>query len=253
VAGDVTGDGRADLVARMPDGTLWLNANGSSNTAPYSASSRIGVGWQGFSWFLAGDVTGGGRADVLASKPDGTLRLYINTGSNTAPYSGSSQRGTGWDGFSNVTLADVTGDGRADLLAAKSDGTLWLYTNGGSNSSPYSTAVRVGSGGRGFSWILAADVTGDRRADVVGVKADGTLWLYPNTGSNTAPCSGSTRIGSGWAPFTQIMVGDVTGDGRADLVASKADGTLWLYANGSSNTVPYSSGIRIGSGWQPFA
>jgi hypothetical protein len=149
-SGDVTGDGRADLVARRPDGTLWLYANGSSNTAPYSTGSLIGTGWQGFAWFLVGDVTGDGRADIVAAKPDGTLWLYTNGGDNTSPYSTGILIGSAWQQFNHVTLADVTGDGRADLVASKPDGTLWLYTNNGSNTSPYDTGIQIGVGWQPF-------------------------------------------------------------------------------------------------------
>jgi hypothetical protein len=252
-AGDVTGDGRADLVARRPDGTLWLYTNNGSNTAPYDNGTLIGDGWQIFTWYLAGDVTGDGRADIVAAKPDGTLWLYTNNGSTTSPYDSGALIGTAWEQFSRVTLADVTGDDRADVVAAKPDGTLWLYTNGGNNTSPYSTGILIGDGWQPFTRILGEDVTGDGRADIVGAKTDGSLWLYTNGGSNTAPYSTGSLIGDGWTMFDRIQAGDVTGDHRADLTATKPDGTLWLYTNGGSSTAPYSTGGLIGSGWQPFA
>ncbi|MFJ7213421.1 GH25 family lysozyme [Amycolatopsis sp. NPDC098790] len=251
-AGDVTGDGRADLVARMPDGSLSLYKNNGSNTSPYDSGTLVGSSWQGFSWFRAGDVTGDHRADIVAAKPDGSLWLYTNNGSSS-PYDTGTLIGSAWQQFSNVTLADVTGDGRADLVAAKPDGTLWLYTNNGSNTSPYSTGIQVGAGWEAFTSVLGEDVTGDHRADLVAAKPDGTLWLYTNGGSDTAPYSSGTQVGAGWAQFDRIQAGDVTGDGRADLTATKPDGTLWLYTNGGSNTAPYGSGTLIGSGWQNFA
>jgi hypothetical protein len=58
---------------------------------------------------------------------------------------------------------------------------------------------------------------------------------------------------SSWGQFRNITLTDVTGDGRADIVATKPDGTLWLYANGTSDTAPYSTGTQIGTGWQAFA
>ena len=39
------------------------------------------------------------------------------------------------------------------------------------------------------------------------------------------------QIGTGWQDFTQLALGDVTGDGLDDLIGVKADGSLWLAAN----------------------
>jgi GH25 family lysozyme M1 (1,4-beta-N-acetylmuramidase) len=91
VSGDVTGDGRSDMVARKPDGTLWLYTNGGSNTAPYATGTLIGTSWQNFRWFLTGDVTGDGRDDIIAAGSDGRLTLYTNGGSNTSPYATGNQ------------------------------------------------------------------------------------------------------------------------------------------------------------------
>jgi hypothetical protein len=253
VAGDVTGDARADLIARKPDGTLWLYTNGGSNTTPYGTVTQIGTGWQQLGWFVAGDVTGDGRADVVAERPDGTLWLYANGGSNTTPYGTVTQIGTGWQQFPNITLADVTGDGRADMVAARADGTLWLYANGGSNTTPYDTGVQIGTAWQQFTWILGGDVTADGRADIVAERPDGTLWLFINGGSNSAPYSTGIQIGVSWQQFNRIQLGDVTGDHRADIVASRPDGTLWLYTNGGSNSTPYGTGTQIGTGWQILA
>ncbi|MEU4745789.1 VCBS repeat-containing protein, partial [Actinosynnema sp. NPDC023658] len=198
--GDVTGDGKADLVARRADGTLWLYRNSGSAT-PYGTSTQIGVSWGQFAWFLAGDVDGDGRADIVAARPDGTLWLYTNNGGTTAPYSTGTQIGIGWQQFAHVVVEDVTGDGRGDIVAAGSDGALRLYTNGGDTTAPYSTGTQVGVGWQSFDRITLGDVDGDHRADIVATKPDGTLWQYLNGGSDTAPYSSGTQIGTGWQSF----------------------------------------------------
>jgi DNA-directed RNA polymerase subunit N (RpoN/RPB10) len=253
--GDVTGDGFADVLGRRPDGTLWLYPNGGadSSASPYTSLRQVGSGWQQFSHVLGADVTGDGKADIVAASPDGTLRVYVHGGDNAAPYSWGQVIGSGWQQFTHVTAADVTGDGKADIVAASPDGTLRVYVHGGDNAAPYSWGQVIGSGWQQFTHVTAADVTGDGKADIVAASPDGTLRLYAHGGDNAAPYSTGAVIGSGWQQFDRILATDVTGDDKADILATRPDGTLLLYSHGGDNAAPYSTGRAIGSGWNTLA
>ncbi|WP_434446814.1 CHAP domain-containing protein [Lentzea sp. E54] len=152
----------------------------------------------------------------------------------------------------------VTGDSFADLVARKADGTLWLYANNfvRDNGDAYSEARQIGNGWGNFNEIIGADVTGDGFTDLVARKADGTLWLYANNfvRDNGDAYSEARQIGNGWGNFDKVIGADVTGDGFTDLVARKADGTLWLYANNfvRDNGDAYSEARQIGNGWGNF-
>ncbi|MEV6963782.1 DUF1906 domain-containing protein, partial [Hamadaea sp. NPDC051192] len=60
-------------------------------------------------------------------------------------------------------------------------------------------------------------ITGDPYADLVGRKADGTLWLHSNNfvRDDGEPFYGSDgrKIGNGWGGYNQIVGADITGDG----------------------------------------
>ncbi|MFE2557206.1 hypothetical protein ACFXGT_14480 [Streptomyces sp. NPDC059352] len=92
-----------------------------------------------------------------------------------------------------------------------------------------------------WAWDGAVSATRDR---------SGVLWLYRGTGDRTAPLAGRTRIGGGWQVYDRIAAGgDVTGDGRPDLLATDKTGVLWLYPGTGNATTPFSARKRIGGGW----
>jgi hypothetical protein len=99
--GDFTGDGRGDVLARKPDGTLWLYAgNGRGGWA--AAGTKMGGGWQAFSQALpGGDRNGDGAADVLALRPDGVLLSFAGNGRGGWA-SGGQVIGYRWDRYNLV-------------------------------------------------------------------------------------------------------------------------------------------------------
>ncbi|NBH05118.1 VCBS repeat-containing protein [Amycolatopsis sp. SID8362] len=210
------------------------------------------------------DIDGDGEADLLGLKPDGALFYYHNDGTADGhPFSGSgTQIGTGFGVFDWINGADISGDGSADLLARKPDGSLWYYGNNRSHNAggvPFAgSGTQIGSGFDTFTRLDAADIDGDGAADLLGLKANGSLFYYHNDGTADGhPFNGSgTQIGTGFGVFDWIDGADVSGDGSADLLARKPDGSLWYYGNNRSQNpggVPFAgTGTQIGSGFAAF-
>ena len=160
--------------------------------------------------------------------------------------------GTGWQAFDTVFgTGDFSGDAKGDVLARRPDGSLWLYP--GTGSGTFFSGVRIGTGWQGFTSLLSpGDFSGDGVPDVLARKADGTLWLYAGDGHGRWAAAG-LRIGSGWQIFDTIeSPGDFTGDGNADVLARRTDGSLWLYA-GNGHGGWAAGGKQVGSGWQGYA
>ena len=253
--GDVDGDGRADLVVRQRDGSLWMYRNGGSVTHPFGHRVLIGTsGWNIFDRIMLADVTGDNRVDLIATSPDGTQWLYVNRHSLSRPFSGRSQTGlAGRQDFTAMVAGDFTGDGRADVLYRERNGVVRLAPDGGQSRWPDGARVGVGSW-NGYAQVAAGDIDGDGLADVVTTDARGVLWLFPNTGSAAAPLTTPTQIGlSGWTAFTTVLQADVDANGVPDLVGVRNDGSLWLYLGVNSATRPFPTAVKIGrSGWLGF-
>ncbi|HET6242128.1 MAG TPA: FG-GAP-like repeat-containing protein [Arthrobacter sp.] len=259
---DFNGDGTNDLAARRPDGSLWLYSN--TGHATLVTPRQIGTGWQIYDEIVGtGDADGDRAVDFVARQPDGSVFFYAGTVMRDEGYGDARKIGDfGWEVFNSLTATeDLNGDKIADLLARKPDGSLFFYPGNGSGA--YGTPRKIGDyGWEAFNALISVgDFNGDGKNDLIARKPDGTLWLYPGTGLIDAGNPGYAapkRIGDyGWDVFTALIgTGDFNGDGKNDLLARKADGSLWLYRGTgivSGSNVGYSGALKIGDyGWEVF-
>ena len=163
----------------------------------------------------------------------------------------------------DLLAADVSGDGYADLMGVKSDGTLWEWPDNFTSNPghlPYASGSQIGTGFSGFSDLTAGYVSGDTYADLLGVRtSDGTLWEWPNntnTNPGHVPYTSGVQIGTGFGGFADLIAADASGDGYADLLGVKSDGSLWEWADNfrtNPDHKPYTTGVQIGSGFSAFS
>ncbi|MFE3631364.1 FG-GAP-like repeat-containing protein [Streptomyces goshikiensis] len=141
-------------------------------------------------------------------------------------------------------FGDLNNDRRADVLVRDEVGRLWFLPGDG-------TGKQVGTGWNVMSTLTRhGDFTGDGKEDLLAREAStGKLWAYPGRGDGGF---GDRRLigASGWNGMSLITAfGDLTRDGRSDLVARETStGKLWLYPGTASGGL--ADRILIGrSGW----
>jgi hypothetical protein len=121
-----------------------------------------------------------------------------------------------------VTLGDVNGDGKLDLLTANlSSGNVSISLGDGLGSFALSTNVAVGASVRS---LTLGDVNGDGKIDLLAVSGNVSVLLGDGLGSFTL--NTSVGVGTNVDPRS-VILGDVNGDGKLDL----------LTANNASNDV----------------
>ncbi|KQX10559.1 hypothetical protein ASC82_23075 [Streptomyces sp. Root431] len=230
-AHDYDGDGSPDVLVReAATGRLWIN---DTFPSPYwdrldqNPGLLVGTGWQVHDRIEAvGNVGGAAFSDVVARDRTGVLWLYQGTGIAKAPLATRVRVGAGWNAYTQFTGgSDLTGDGRADLVAADGAGALWLYKGTGKASAPFATRKRIGSGGWGAYDQLTAvgNIGGGTAGDLVARDRAGVLWLHLGKGDGTF--AARTRIGGGWNAYKQLVgIGDANRDGHPDLYVAEADG-----------------------------
>ncbi|MFE7074474.1 FG-GAP-like repeat-containing protein [Streptomyces sp. NPDC057620] len=193
--GDFTGDSAADLAVIEPNAVAVYKGGSSRVTQPTSAYTLTVPGAQLLNWEAAvGDVNGDGRDDLAVTGDPGTGRpgTDIYTGQEGRP--NRIQRVQ--DGDTAVALGDIDGDGFADMATS----LTW----------PDTFSIADPSNGAGYVTVRYGSLTGF--GDPVTLHQDST------------GVPGANEDGDGWG--SSVAIGDITGDGRAELVVG-ANGE-WL-------------------------
>ncbi|MEU1436143.1 VCBS repeat-containing protein [Streptomyces sp. NPDC005786] len=245
-AGGAPDYGKNDLLGLDSKGTLW--SYWSLNNGKLSAraqSSDVG-GWKGAKPFYSSSLNENTLVDLMEVY-DGGLYNYSYAPDNAPRIS------SGWGGY-NLTVGpgDLTGDGKADLLTRDTGGTLYLHPGNGTGNG-LAARIRVGGGWNGYNVIIGAgDFTGDGRTDVLTRDSAGLLRMYRGTGDKYRPFQSPFPVGKGWNTYTKLAApGDLTGDGKADLVGVDRNGSLYLYiSNGSGQ---FTRPVRLGGGWNTYS
>ncbi|MFD0150136.1 FG-GAP repeat domain-containing protein [Streptomyces sp. NPDC055721] len=171
----------------------------------WNRDKDLGGGWQIYNGLVGpGDLSGDGKADLLARDTNGVLYLYRGNGAGTG-FASRIRVGDGWSAYNRILGAgDYTGDGRADLLARDRSGTLWLHKGTGSATKPFATRTSLGGGWGTYSKLVApGDLSGDGRADLLGVNAAGDLYRYLGTGTGSA-ITPRVKIGYGYQTYGDL-------------------------------------------------
>ncbi|GAA0617203.1 hypothetical protein GCM10010394_54210 [Streptomyces crystallinus] len=246
---------RYRLFARDAKGLLRYYDGTGTAAAPYGERQFLSDGWQQYTALGSlGPVTVHSTGDLVARDKSGVL-WHFKGSADGSLFSARTKVGGGWNTYNTlVGTGDVSGDGRADLVARDASGVLWLYRGTGEQAAMFTARTKIGGGWNTYTALTApGDLTGDGRADLLGRDASGVLWLYRGTGNPAAPYASRTKIGGGWNTYTALNgTGDLTSDGRADLVARDAAGVLWLYRGTGNAAAPYASRTRIGGGWNTY-
>jgi hypothetical protein len=254
-AADVDGDGRAEVLATSPWGIGILALGGGGLTSRMLApnGTRFG-GWllnTADNWFPAvGDMTGDGRSELVVTSPWGLgILRFDGTSLNTVTLLpngtmiGSWRLDTSTDRIE--TVADLDGDGRAELVVSGPAGLAVLALD----ADALTMKAVVAAGTAAGSWTVdaaynsfsAGDVDGDGRAELV-VTSDwgiGVLELVSGNLQSQLVAANGTHLGD-WNLNTRdnrlVLCADIDGDGHDEVVVTSPWGLGVLRLGGSTGS-----------------
>ena len=194
---DLTGNKCADIVGFYDDG-IWVAFNNGDGTFRAAQKVVANFGYNAGGWrveshprFLT-DLTGNGCADIVGFGAAGVW-VSFNNGDGTfrepkqvLKHFGSSSNAGNWRVAKHPRfLADLTGNGCADIVGFYEDG-VWVALNKGDGSfaAPQQVIAKFGYSADAGDWRVEqhprvlADLMGTKRADIIGFGPTGTWCLW---------------------------------------------------------------------------
>ncbi|MGW3287593.1 FG-GAP repeat domain-containing protein [Streptomyces sp. NPDC001002] len=244
-------DGIGDLLTLDSSGRLTSH-QGTGKGA--FKDPLTGGGWRTATQVVpVGDLSGDRCNDVIVRYTSGAARLY-KAGCGTelttsTPY--TTLVTSGWNAYDVLTApGDVSGDGRPDLIARNaSTGAVYLYK--GTSAGKLSARVKLYDNWKTYKKVVGVgDLNGDGIGDLVAQDKSNNLYRYYGTGRGTFGTR--VKLSASWGVSYNVVVGagDITGDGRADLVARDTAGNLYRLDGTGKGT--FGTRVKIGTGWQRY-
>ncbi|MEV0480796.1 VCBS repeat-containing protein [Streptomyces sp. NPDC050508] len=246
------GDSVGDLVTLSSSGTLAFRQGSGKGT--FSSSVGSSTGWTTADKVVSiGDLSGDRCNDVLVRLRTGALRAYRPACDGMLkPSTAYTSLGTsGWNQYDVLTApGDISGDGRPDLLArAASSGTVYLYK--GTSTGKLSARVKLYADWKTYKKMVGVgDINGDGIGDLLAQDKSNTVYRYYGTGKGTFGARVKLFGAWGGSYNTVVGVGDITGDGKADLVERDSAGVL--YRNAGDGKGSFGARVKIATGWQAY-
>lgn len=234
---DFDGDGHPDLAVANADSSNVTVVLKAGRNEP-AVINTYAVGTFPLS-VVTGDFTGDGKPDIIsASNSSSTISLLRNNGSGGFVAGGTFNSGTGGV---DMAVGDFNNNGTLDVAVALGSSVSILQGNGqGSFSAPAFFPMSANK-------VIAADFNNDGKPDLA-VVGSSTTEIRLNNGAAQFPSSSCSVLSSSGG----LAAGDVTGDGKIDLVrANILSAQIQIYPGDGAGCLGASTNVDVLSAGRP--
>lgn len=175
----------------------------------------------------SGDINGDGLQDIITGAgPGGAPLVKVFSGANGQVIRQFSAFESTFKGGVFVAVGDVNGDGRADIVVGAGQGgtprvRVYDSVTGGTMFDFLAYSRRFKGGVR----VAVGDVNNDGKAEIItGAGPNGGPHVQVFNGATGKSIASFAAFGAGFNNGIYVAAGDVTGDGRADVIVGAGEG-----------------------------
>ena len=267
VVGDFNNDGHPDFAVGNNQGGQVLSALGNGDGTFRTTTE---YGWQatgsGYNVVTA-DFNGDGFPDVAYSGVRTELgqwrqirghagQFARRSGAQTYVTAGCSYNLVEW-----VAAGDVNGDGKGDVVATLKNSTETGCQNGtlavvmGLGTGKFKKPVYYSTGSTAQAYeVKLADLNGDGKLDIVTSNGDGTLSVLLNKGKGIFGTATLITSAASLNPYQDdLVIGDFTGDGKADIALATYARQSAVYVLPGNGNGTFGTPIVVTTPYTPYS
>jgi hypothetical protein len=228
---DIDGDGKTDLVFSNPTNkavSIYHNMNtavGAISASTLAAKADFSIGNEAI-YINVEDLNGDGKPDIVGyNSQEANLNVLVNTSMPGNISYAAAVKLTGVKGMLALTIADINGDGKPDIIFINPGDKVFSVLINKSTASAIAFAPKADfAAGGNPSTFIAADFDGDGKIDIaVGNRMindnSPVISLFKNTGNSPAVSFGPQIDYPATSSYI-LLAGDMDGDGKQDIMFS---------------------------------
>jgi len=207
------------------------------------------------------DLDGDGKPDLVVANGGSdnisVLRNTSTTGSiGPSAFAAKVDFATGTTFIEYVTIGDVDGDGKPDIVIVSNGNISVLRNTSISGTVSFAAKVDFASGFTGPVFGAIGDVDGDGKPDIVNANSGASSVSVRRNTSTSGSISFAAKVDfSSGLTSVSVAIGDLDGDGKPDLAVTNAEpstNTVSILRNTSTpGSVSFSAKVAFATGAIP--